>query len=261
MDRWWAPSALRLRVDGLELRLRGDDQLGRLAALAAGGCTTPRGCPFLFSWTDGEVFGPSGRGSRLRRVARGRHRAVAATGAPGPGRGPARGSRCSPSPSGRWGRHRRPPRRSPTTPLRRRVALPGLSGGQDHPRRAPGGNPPYCSRTASTQGAGRPVAGGGRGGHRGAADRLWSPRIAQRDGGRPMVAYNLITADTSVAQASRNGVNALAWRLFLRPTGAAAPRRRLHFAHSQVDNELPRRIVVTNPSVAAPRLCPPHSLR
>jgi RimJ/RimL family protein N-acetyltransferase len=54
VSRWWAPSALRLRVDGLELRLPDERLLDELASLAARGLHDPATMPFLSPWTDGE---------------------------------------------------------------------------------------------------------------------------------------------------------------------------------------------------------------
>ena len=52
--RWWAPSRLRVRVDGLELRLPDDAQLDALASLAAAGVHDPSTMPFAVPWTDAE---------------------------------------------------------------------------------------------------------------------------------------------------------------------------------------------------------------
>ncbi len=54
MSRWWAPSGLRVRVDGLELRLPDDQQLDELATLAAQGLHDPAAMPFSAPWTDAE---------------------------------------------------------------------------------------------------------------------------------------------------------------------------------------------------------------
>jgi len=51
-SQWWPLSGLRVRLEGLELRVPTEDDLEVLGALAAGGVHAPDEMPFAVPWTD-----------------------------------------------------------------------------------------------------------------------------------------------------------------------------------------------------------------